>query len=225
MGMIQLYQSAFRFYADGTEAGAVASAALNTNHTLQRNTKFHLRVLVAGLDADMTQGYEQFSSRIYFRKNGAGSWLAATAASADIRYDTSSGLVSQYQPSTNRLGDPDYPAPSLSFWSFVAGVAGETGDTESIQLFTSTLTGNEDQFTEFVYALQTMGTANHGDYFDFRVYRTSNGVDETYEPEMNFIETGHPQQLPGYIAGEYHRTPRLTMDVPAVTAHRMMMGF
>lgn len=103
--------NAFRFYEDGTEAGATAIAAQNSNITrddtdaAERQVQLRLRLqetagqgdcnTIAGLAGSWTQYELQ-------RQINAGSWDRVTASSTGVILDTGSALTDQAQ-TTNRL--------------------------------------------------------------------------------------------------------------------------
>jgi hypothetical protein len=151
-------QTAFRFYADGTEAGSTALAAQNTNIT--QSIAFGiigLRVRVqetAGADGLSSDDYN-----LYYSRNGGG-YLQVTTGSSFVKL--AAGPWNSGDATTNRLG--------AGSGSFVAGQAIDNanalGTVVNLQITAS-------NYTELLWALQPAAGLAVDDTLDFRILRNS----------------------------------------------------
>jgi hypothetical protein len=156
--------NAFRIYANGTEAGAVAHAAQNTNaeFNADRFDSGHIRVRIQnnGLANPSTDDWT-----LQFSKNGGA--YVDYSDSTDIACFNGVGGLTDQAATTNRL--------TGGTGSFVAGKQG-SGDATIENL---AITANN--FTELVYGwmgVPDVGFCIEGDDYDFRVLL--NGVPITY---------------------------------------------
>jgi hypothetical protein len=147
-----LTQKAFRFYADGTESGASALEAQDTNVSLvDGNTDFQLRIMLqetAGGADPGTTGYQ-----LYYSKNGA---AYTNITGVDIAMFASANLTDG-GATTNRL--------TGGTGTFQAGMVEESSGT--IQF-----AQEANKYTEHLWSLQLVGSqVAVGDTFDFRMRR------------------------------------------------------
>jgi hypothetical protein len=159
--------AAFRFYEDGTESGASAAAAQDTNVTRENssNNQVQLRVRIDETGAGDIDGATTDDYQLQYRLNGGGSWFNITGATSRVQADSGSTL-SDGSASTNRSTD----GISDGAGTFVAGEQ-EAGDGE---IEDHQLTGND--FTEHVFGLLLIAADNSdGDYMEYRL-RYNGGV-------------------------------------------------
>jgi hypothetical protein len=172
-----LFQRAFRFYSDGTEAGAVALQTENTNHTVDissGNVSLLLRFrILLNLFAGSTHTTDDW--QLYMSKNGGGYALVATDVIAfDSSNLTDGGATTQRIPETG------------GFWP------GQV--SEDLVVDDYALLGGAPSFglgmTEFLFTLRVVAaSAVSGDTYDFRVYRNSSALG-TYDNTARITITG-----------------------------------
>ena len=156
---------AFRFYDDGTEAGASALANENTNYTTDIATKVQLvlRYGVQESGAGSASGATTDDYQLQYSKNG-GAYTSITTSSTNIKAFASADLTDA-GTTTSRL--------SAGTGSFVAGEISEAGLITDRQL-------TANNYSDYVYTIEVVpADVVATDYFDFRVLRNG-GVFNTY---------------------------------------------
>lgn len=168
-------QKAFRFYEDGTESGAAALAAQNTNIEIEDvNTVFGLRIMIqetASVSGNSTDDW------MLQRNWNSGGWTNVTASSNTVNHYGSTN-VTDLSATTNRLtgGTGTFQAGKLKEQDF--GV----DEIQNFQLLAG-------RYTEFLWVVQIPGIdSSVGDVFDFRVTRNGTVVDTvTVTPRVTIV--------------------------------------
>lgn len=154
-------QTAFRFYDDGSESGAVATQTQGTDDTVDVSlvdVVRHLRVRVqetgGGLGGASTDDYQ-----LYYSRN-SGTYTLVASGEPVVPFN--SGNVTEGAATTNRL--------TGGTGSFVAGKVSEDGEVNDVNLTAS-------NFTELVYSIQAVSASlTDTDTLDFKVYRNGSAL-------------------------------------------------
>lgn len=173
---------AFRFYEDGTETGATAIDAENTNIT--RYTGDPVVVLRYGVQesgSGSASGASTDDYQLQYSKNG-GAYTNVTGASTNVRGFTSADLTDA-AATTQRL--------SAGTGSFVAG---EIAETDGL-LTDWALTANN--FSDLLYVIELVaGDLADNDTLDFRVLRNG-AVFNTYSVTPRITADTTPPPITG----------------------------
>ncbi len=152
-----LTQRAYRFYEDGTEAGATAIAAENTNISRNAiaNTHLLIRVGLQESGAGSVSGGVSDTYDIQYSKNG-GAFTTVTTASTNVRSVASPGVFFvEGDPTTQRL--------SVGTGAFIAGMLNTDGQISPFQ-------HTANNFTEHAWSVQIIAAdVANADVFTFRV--------------------------------------------------------
>jgi len=178
-------QDAFRFYEDGTESGAVAIAAQNTN--ISRNTTNSPQVQVRfRLQENNTWAFVEQTHGLQVSKN-SGAFVAL--ASSDWAPFTGSALADN-GATTNRLG--------AGTGSFFAGLQ------EDQSGITDVLAVEAGNFTEIVFAIEATGAGAFvgGNTYDFRMISSSKQPDTLWDsytqiPRITIVGSDAPGSTSG----------------------------
>lgn len=189
-----LTQRAFRFYEEGTESGATAIAAENTNINRSASQPFHIR-----LGFQHTAGLSVNSRTLVLqRRVNGGGWSPVTGASTFAQTAASAGLTDSAD-TTQRL--------SSGSGSFVAGeIDDNNGQITDSQAASS--------FTEHLFSVVLLSTNTDGDVIEFRV------VDNSF-PAAVFTYTEIPAvtfQGPGSLSQDHFRFYNADGDEATATA-------
>lgn len=197
----------WRFYADGSETGASALAAEDTNITVDvdgGDQQVQLRAMVQEIGAGSGDGAATDDYQLQLDKNAATSWSNITASTSDIQADTGSSLTDG-SATTNRATD----GVTDGGGTFVAGVQ-EAADA---QIADWQLTA--DNFTEHLWALLIVAddVANN-DTFDFRITLNGGtpGMTNTVVPRIT-IQKSPPPVFPYRIIKEVRRAWRTLLTM------------
>jgi hypothetical protein len=141
----------FRFYADGTEAGAAALAAQDTNIQADVSTEDAVAVLRFGMKE--TNGDSGSASWVIEYSRNSGDWVQVTGATSFVRGFNSASLTDDGATTQRLTGGTG---------GFIAGIITEDGASAS-----STILGGS--LTEVLAALQFVrADLQDGDRIDFR---------------------------------------------------------
>ncbi len=170
----ELSTGAFRFYEDGTEAGAVAIAAAGVNVTrdISSDNQLHLRYRTDEFGAGSVPGASTDDYTIQYRVNGGGSWNTITASSARVQTDTASDLTDDGATTQRLLGGGG---------SFFAGIQ-EEGDGEVTDFL-----HEADNHTEHVWALDLIAADwTESDFVQFRMRINGGAMNNPFSPQITF---------------------------------------
>lgn len=170
-------QAAYQFFDEGTEAGAVALAAVNTNITADitnGDTSGQLRVRMQSTTAVAVPASDDW--QLQYEKNTSGTWVNVTTSSPVAAAYDSVNLTAA-AATTNRLG--------AGTGSFVAGEVTEDGVAND-------LGWTANNYTELLYSLMMKATdVIAGDIIKFRVLRNgaTTGLTYTATPQITIFRS------------------------------------
>lgn len=164
----------FRFYADGTESGAAALAAQNTNVEVDVTSGNVQLALRAGLQ-EVGAALNSNGFQVDFSLNGA-AYVALTTSTSPVKAFDSASLTND-AATTNRL--------TGGTGSFDAGKVTEDG-------FTANTTLSANNRTEVLATLELVASAlRDGDVLDFHVYQIA-GDDDVFTVTPRIVVVKDP---------------------------------
>lgn len=161
----------FRFYADGTEAGASALAAQNTNIQVDVSAANGVAVLRAGLQETGAEA-QNGAWLIEYSHNG-GAWTQLTTSTPYVRGYNSSSLTDDGATTSRLTGGTG---------TFDAGAISEDGTSASTSLGAS-------RHTEALFPMEIVkADVNDGDRIDFRVKHGAATAVFTVVPRITVVK-------------------------------------
>ena len=158
---IHLTQAHFGWYLDGTESASTPTQVEDANDTIDcngaGNVHRHIRISLQETNAGTGASTDDYT--LYYKKNGAGSYIAVTAERTDVV--PYAGTLTDQEATTNRSTN----GLTDGTGSFVASKCDEANGIVTDWAMTAS------NFTEMLWSIDFIksGVADN-DYFDFEVY-------------------------------------------------------